>query len=106
MRPMSSRRKSHHDWYTSQRTLPALGAGARLASPVVMPVSASEARTSAMVVVHGPADGALKMISSTVSAVRVHWEAPQSWSLPFNFRRNRSKGVRTTTVHHDLTITT
>ena len=32
--PMSSRRKSHHDWHTSQRTLPALGAGARLASPV------------------------------------------------------------------------
>ena len=58
---MSSRRKSHHDWYTSQRTLPALGAGARLASPVVMPVSASEARTSAMVVVHGPADGRLSL---------------------------------------------
>ena len=79
---MSSRRKSHHDWYTSQRTLPALGAGARLASPVVMPVSASEARMSAMLVVQGPADGALKMISSTVSAVRVHREAPQSLEPP------------------------
>ena len=34
---------------------------------------------SAMLVVHGPADGALEMISRTVSAVRVHWEA--QWRL-------------------------
>ena len=91
MRPMSSRRKSHHDWYTSQRTLPALGAGARLASPVVMPVSASEARMSAMLVVQGPADGALKMISSTVLAVRTDREAPRSWSLPFEILRNMQR---------------
>ena len=46
---------------------------------------------SAMLVVQGPADGALKMISSTVLAVRTDREAPRSWSLPFEILRNMQR---------------